>query len=229
MNCRVRQIYYREDQLSKCEFEPYYNPLANEFLESKVILDLYKTGDHVGHDYYGVVSWRFKDKVPMDRNLLEVLMENETSDIVSFMGKFKMGVGSGKVDSVWLHADRWHRDFSKIGNMLSERLGWGVDVTKLKTPIVYYNYWIARNEVFEDFCKEMLEPALFIMSNEEDKELQELLWRDADYRNSAGTNLDMEGCLKVFGVPYYPYHPFVAERLISTYIALYKPSFKHLN
>ncbi len=67
MNIKVRQIYFRKEQVSKISENcfPYYNTSDFEsdlFLEYSVILKSYLDGFFKEGDFAGVLSWRFLRK-----------------------------------------------------------------------------------------------------------------------------------------------------------------------
>ena len=75
----------------------------------------------------------------------------------------------------------------------------------------------------------MLAPAMRLM--EEDEEISRLcdedsgygcLFEKEDYCREVNRQFAISKvrCMELFGKPYYTYHPFICERLISTWLAL---------
>jgi hypothetical protein len=55
---------------------------------------------------------------------------------------------------------------------------------------------------------------------EHDLELAPKLWRDSRYITADNQHLRQtrETCMRIFGVPYYPLHPFICERLPCAWV-----------
>ncbi len=229
---RIRQIYYKDEQKDRLleGAIPYYNPKATKYLENTVLKALYLEKDHKGEDYYGVLSWKFSEKAHCNSmGYIKAMIEDDPAEIYAFNKNVRLGIRTGATKSVWHHATRmWHPYFSEIGNMLMKKIGLDIDVDKLDTPIVYYNYWIATPKLIDDFMTSLFIPCIEAMEDTGDQKLQNLLYLDAKYKNKAETQLSPEGCLEVFGRPYYTYHPFIAERLICTYLGIKNIQPKHL-
>lgn len=198
----VHQVYY--DRASGRRLHPYFTPYFNEhatpFLESSVIARLLAEGAHRHADYFGVVSWRIAAKIPLPpRHWFERMRaDGYRADAYSFFGR----LGAGRV---WPRAERKHPGIMRAAAVLFARLGLDVDLRELSAPLVYQNHVICRSEVYERFGADLLTPALDAMTRTDDGLLQTLLGVDAQY------GADRR----------YTLHPFVAERLFSTWLALH--------
>lgn len=215
---RIRQIYYKDiHKYNLLETAiPYYNPSANEFLENQVIRDLIESGDCVGSDYYTVLSWKFKTKTfnrLSEKNFY--FAEQFKPDVIGIWANVKP-------HNVWLQPIKlgWHPiEFLECGKYIIHKI-YGIDVETLNTPVCYSNYQIVKSDIYEKYVKELLAPAMDLMSN--DEYLREKLFVDAKYRTvTKGEIANTDTCLKVFGKPYYTLHPFVCERLFSTFASIH--------
>lgn len=198
-------------------FVPYFNETANKFLENQVILDLWRSGDYLEADYFGVFSWKFKNKITKDYEFIcDQIKRNPDADIYSFFGV------KGQAN-VWKQADIWHPLFSKIGKLIFEKLGLP-DPTTLPTPPIYSNHWLAKKEIFDIYVSTLLKPVMELMDS--DPEISGLCWNDSGY--NVRSKASPEICQKIFGKEYYPYHPFVLERLMPTFVAMNKLKLIHV-
>jgi hypothetical protein len=218
MKIRIRQVYYdwfQQGSLLKGS-EPYYYPLADPFLENRVLRDCVRCGDHLGSDYYGVLSWRFSQKTGKKGVDVQSAIERDADrpDVYSFFG-------NAPDANVWLRAVLVCHPLrlAEIAQKIFNRLGRTEDIFELKTPVIYSNYWIARPFVLERYVSEMLVPAMSLM--EEDDEIRTLCFEDARYRPVHHRALSPRKCKKIFGRPYYTYHPFICERLFPSWLALH--------
>ncbi len=202
--CRtaIHQVYYNRASGRRLHpyFTPYFNEHATPFLESSVLARLLAEGAHRHADYFGVVSWRIAAKIPLPprRWIERMRADGYRADAYSFFGR----LGAGRV---WPRAERKHPGIMRAAAVLFSRLGLDLDLRELSAPLVYQNHVICRSEVYARFGAELLTPALDAMARTEDGMLQALLGVDAQYGVDRGFTL----------------HPFIAERLFSTWLALH--------
>lgn len=192
-------------------FTPYLNHETSPFMESAVIARLLEAQAHAGADYFGVVSWRIADKIPLPPEawMARMAADRFRADAYAFFGR----LGSGPV---WPLAERKHPGIMRAAALLLQRLDIDVDVRRLTAPLVYQNHMLCRAAVYERFGRELLSPALAAMGDPADPLLQALVRQDAGY----GSSLGPERLRAIFGVPYFTLQPFIAERLFSTWLAL---------
>lgn len=226
---RIRQIYYSEDQRASLMpgADPYFNEHAGPFLENRVIAECVRQQDHRNCDYYGVLSWRFQQKVEnhLSFSAIERFIDRDPhpADVYVFTGQ-QPGA------NIWRMAvERWHPPrLAEIAQKIFDRLGVKQDLLELDTTVIHSNYWLAKPEILDRYMNEMLIPAMELMEN--DPEIRAMcfedsgygeLFQDPQYREIVGHDaLSEEVCLRIFGKPYYPYHPFVCERLMSSWLAI---------
>ena len=210
----VYQIFY--DAASALHLDPLYTPYRNarpsRFFETSVISTLLADGAHCGADYFGVLSWKFAAKIPLRPGEILARMQRDhfASDVYTFFGLVRHG-------PVWRLAERKHPGILAAAEALLQRIGLHVDVAGLEAPIVYQNHSLARPAVYEQFGIELLRPALRAMADASDAPLQRLLQRDAQYHDPRLSSAQLH---TLFDKPYVCLHPFVCERLFSTWLAL---------
>jgi hypothetical protein len=210
----IYQIFY--DAASALQLDPLYTPYRNarpsRFFEASVISALLADGAQRRADFVGVLSWKFAAKIPLRSTEILARMQRDhfAADVYTFFGR----VGRGPV---WRLAEHKHPGILAAAEAVLHRIGLNVDVAALDAPIVYQNHFLARPAVYERFWVELLRPALRAMEDGSDARLQDLLQRDAQYHDP---RLSETHLLAIFGTPYFSLHPFVCERLFSTWLAL---------
>lgn len=210
----VFQVYY--DEASRRHLEPLWTPYRNAaigpFFESAVIAELLAAGHHRRADYFGVLSWKFGRKVPLapPEMFRRIQRDGFDADVYSFFGR----IGRGRP---WSLAEPKHPGILEAASVLMRRLGIEVDLSRLEAPVIYQNHFLCRSSVCGRFGRELLAPALNAMADQSDTELQSLLLRNACYEDR---RLPVSHLMAIFGRPYFCLHPFVAERLFSTWLAL---------
>jgi hypothetical protein len=209
----VGQIWY--DDASRARLDPLFVPIHNArlgpFFEAAVIRDAIAGGWHRGTDLAGIFSWRFSEKFPLDgRALVSLLERAPTAEVYSFFGALAPG-------NIWKIADRKHRGILHAAQLLFDRLGLDQRADALVAPPIYQHHFIATAAAYERFVIEMLGPALSAMGRDDDPELRTALDVDSGYRHP---RYGVELTRRVFGLDWLPLHPFVAERLFSTWLAL---------
>ena len=227
---RIRQIWYKPLHLGYLDegFVPYKNSLVTSYFENRIIRELYYQQDYKDAEYYGVFSWKFKEKHLKTSASIKRAMENHKSDVYSFFGN-KQFKGSSKANTFY---DTHHPYLLEIGSKLIKTL-FNEDISKIKADRIYYNHWIAKSSIFENYCKEMLLPVMDLMEN--DKDIKALCDKDSGYNDKAQRQhirvnkpMDADTCTRLLGVPYYDHRAFVLERLPSIYFALKGHEIRHI-
>jgi hypothetical protein len=211
---RVYQVYY-DARSARCLdpwYTPHHNPAIGPFFESAVIADLLAAGRHRGADYFGVFSWKFAAKIPLDARAIAARIQRDrcAADVYSFFGRVRE-------HRLWALAEHKHPGITSAATLLLQRLGIGVDPARLQAPIVYQNHFLCRSSLYDRFHRELLAPALRAMADDTDTQLQTRLRQDAGYQDP---QMPASRLVEIFGRPHFCLQPFVAERLFSTWLAL---------
>lgn len=226
---KVHQIYFDPAQatLLEPEYIPYYNPDCTVYFENSVIETLINCGAHVGCDYFGVVSYKLREKIgavmkerwtniPTIANhslkeftpaLFESELLSHRPDVMSFQRHMPH-------DPITF-ADRFHPNFSNYFQQIMNEIGFDWKPTHLKN-VVYCNFFVAKSEIYKRYVSEMLIPAMNVMRK------MEWLYNNSHYPNKMPENL-----AKQWGIDYYPYHPFMCERMFSWYMHVNNLNCKH--
>lgn len=215
--CKVYQIYYDEGSKEACfpEFEHYENKVCSPFFENSIIVELIKQGRHIESEYFGVFSGNFKNKIIHSRDgkkiTPQLINESLDTDVLSFFRHHKN-------KNVVNKAEVFHPGFKRALKNILNAIGFTVDLEKDTRFTVYQNHFIAKSSIYEQYVKELLGPAIIEMSNKANKELQNIIWQDSGYHKKKTMPDKLK---KELGVPYYPYHTFICERLFSVFLNKY--------
>lgn len=220
MKVEIKQIAYNDSTSRLCHPDRLiYNKKSDKFLENSVIV---KTIDNFTGDYIGVLSARFEQKM---RGKLPKKTIAKTIEIIegdNFNHKVYSFFGGHTKRNIWKVAEHWQPGIIEMAQLIFDKFDPSINILQLNTPIIYQNAFVATSEVYRDYVKSWLGPLMKIMSQ---KEIKKLLYKDAMYK---GKKISPEQCEKVFGRPYYTFHPFVCERFFSTYCAVKGITVKHL-
>lgn len=209
-------IYYGEEQKKFLhpELRAYYNePKYNPCLENEVIADLIKYGVHKDCDYFGVISWRFEKKHGRSiSSILNTIKEGkDRADVYSFFSLHTK-------PNLWLVAERWHTGIIEVAKEIFEKAGMknvADDLEKIKMSSIYQNAHFTRPDIYEKYVNEWLVPIMSVMMDEGNESIQRKLNVDTRYKSDKRK----DHLQKIFGFPFYTLHPFVLERLFSTFLA----------
>lgn len=213
---KVFQIYYMEYQLSGLDYIPYYNEKCTVFFENSVIADLIKSDAHLGCEYFGVVSYKLKQKLGYMKDKwkgIPNIANHSTTEFTPALFESELRKHLPDVMSFQRHiahdpisvAERFHPGFSKYFSHIMQAIGyhWKPSVF----PDVFYcNYFVAKQWIYKRYVDEMLIPAMKVMS-----EMPELM-QNSNYPHPLPSELKKE-----FGINHYPFHTFICERMFSYY------------
>ncbi len=215
---KVYQIYFDPSQIDQLEpgYDPYFNEVCTVFFESQVIRDLITKNAHMGTEYFGVVSYKIRQKLGyMKENwknnkniantsvrefspeLFESLVDEHKPDAMSFQRH-------APHDPI-IVADRFHPGFRKHWENIMTQIGYKWEPVRIEN-IFYCQYFVAKEAIYEHFVKTMLGPAMDVMVNMPE------LFDNSNYPRPFPENLR-----KQFGISYWPFHPFLCERMFSYY------------
>lgn len=150
--------------------------------------------------HVGCVAWRAHEK--FDVNLLHSPFP-DNADVVAFVYRG---------DPLIQTAARWHPRFEEVWLPCMDALGYGRHQSMSDSiPSFYCNYWAASPSWMWRYIAEFarLKRCLESMEN-----IQEPLWSDSTYTSRGGdiARQSLDSCVRSWGVPFYPYHPFICER-----------------
>lgn len=148
-------------------------------------------------DLVGTLSYNAASKI--DVSLLRMMCkEKQGADVVALLPS---------TEPLLLNSLQGHPRFLEVWVPLLLHLGYAAsDVVHSHMPAFFCNYWLATPAWMDKFLVfySSVRDALEDLPN-----IQEALWSDSGYRRT----LSAEKCEQLYGRPYFPYHPFVCERL----------------
>lgn len=207
------QIYYHDSQ--KENMWPFAIPYLNEnltiFFENAPISKLVT---ETKADKIAVCSWKLKDKLrwnlgkPRIREDITQEVLNSDYDVLPF-------TRNSQHHQMLQAASQWHPGFRETMTKIVEGIGKKMP-GEVKIPI-YQNAFSAKREIYQDYVKEYLNPAMELVKN--DPEIYKLATRDSHYTKLIKhEGASAEYLAEKLGFPYYPLVTFVLERLFSVYI-----------
>ena len=236
---RFYQIHFNPESKSNCfpesEYWKHYdnsNQLT-EYFENSPIVDLIKKDTHKGCDYFGVFSHdasrhiHFAEQLGNDKlrfapdTLKQVIEACPEVDVFAFEKRRKN-------DNIIVQAERYHAGFVRIIEMIIKEIGFMDKVPAKVDHIILFNHFVAQSQIYEAYVKEVLIPAMEVM------DCMPELWADSGYIKTDNVHGKVmpknwrQHFKQAFGVPYYPYHPFICERLPSLFVQKHKLNFKHI-
>lgn len=207
MAAELIQIYYHESQLKELYpfAKPYFNEKLTVYFENAVIADLVMK---TKASKIGVCSWKLRQKqrgfyIGRARPITQEVIDGDY-EILSF-------TKNTKYHTMLASAQQSHKFFQPTFDKILVAIG-KTRPHEVRDPI-YQNHFIAKREIYQDYVKNWLIPAMEVMEN--DAEIRELCFKDSNYSNLSGesaANLE-----KQIGINYFPMHPFLLERLFSVY------------
>jgi len=217
---KVFQIYFDESQIPLLEKEyiPFFNDKPTLYLESQVIADLVTTDEHIGSDYFAVVSHKLREKIGPEmkdnwRNhpkianpsvkdftpeQFEAELEKHRPDVLSFQCHMPH-------DTIQV-ADRFHPGFQKHWEKIMHEIAYEWTPTRFE-DVFYCQFFAAKSAIYESFVSDMLLPAMRVMDT-----MPELML-NANYNNTPFP----EYLKKKYNVENWTFHPFICERMFSWY------------
>lgn len=209
MAAELVQIYYDESQ--KAEMYPFARPYFNDrltiFFENSVIKDVVLASES---EKIAVCSWKLRQKlrffIGRPREITKDLLETDF-DVMSF-------TKNTKYHRMLDNADAHHKGFRFLMGKILKEVGIPMP-GEVKIPI-YQNHFCARREIYQDYVKTYLSPAMEVMTSH--PEIKEMVLADSNYSSLNKSGLSAQELHDKIGIPYYPLAPFLLERLFSIYV-----------
>ena len=175
---KVFQIYF--DKISEQALEPGFEPFKNEseddYFESAVMKEIYEMNPSSKDEfkYIGITSWKQRLKTRLTSSeILEHIQKDIDSgkekDVYIYSPLQGVDISQGKdgfLHGIIRHSDIWdghfHRNvqIEKDNQLLNNSGALPFNIFDGKWQYCKCNYWIAKREVFDEYCKTVLLPAL---------------------------------------------------------------------
>lgn len=164
--------------------------------------------------YTGVFSYKFPTKTGLSADMVHYLIKDEDVDVISFcVQEFK--ARDGRAFKYLEFTEIVHPGFMEGFNILCDYLNLKVQEPKC---VIYSNFWVAKQNLYEEYVNTILVPAMEFLDREENKWFA---WKDSGYKG-----LSKEDLKKYTGLDYYPLSIFLLERLPSIWVDNKGLSFK---
>jgi len=202
---KLFQIHYNAESLSHCvpsvcELIDNSNATNEPFFENHIIQRLAPTIQP--RTMYGVLSWRVKWKI---KGGAEYLHKKALYTKADCLLRARRG-------NHWKAAEKWHSNFKAAALISLEEAGLPSMWYEREAWTSHYNYQICRGSIYKRYVDECLTPFM----NAFDKlHVYEAAIKDAGYKSLSPN--ERERLKVITGVPHYPYHPFLAERLFGSW------------
>ncbi|MEM0354415.1 MAG: hypothetical protein QXW79_02440 [Thermoplasmata archaeon] len=215
------QVYYSEATKKNCNlgFKLYDNTnKLTYFFENSIIADLLEQQEHKKAMFFGVFS---HDVVLSDafskkslqghrfsfEGLSQYLKLNDGYDVISFWRSGFVGMRN-----FVLRSEEWHRGFVKCFQLILNKVGFNANIKKDTRFLIMQNHFVAKSVVWDDYYNNLLKPAMRVM--QEDEEIKKMLFVNTGYK----AHENKSHLKRQIGLDYYPMHPFICERFISTFL-----------
>ncbi|APA85629.1 hypothetical protein BJG93_09680 [Paraburkholderia sprentiae WSM5005] len=200
-------IYSPDQTLSCAAFLPLVRAdnARPEWREFKILTDMYRTGEHLRHDFTGLFSPKFtlKSKIP-GAAFVEFAQRHGESDIC-FINPFpQLAYWSY---NVWMQGELAHPGLVRAAQALLDASG--VDIAIRDTPrhgpgsLAYCNFWVGSQRFWQEYVGGTLLP------------IADFLEANPSHDAALGVMTD------TLHTDPAPFLPFIIERLFSTYISLH--------
>jgi len=216
---KIFQVYFEEGQRAGLDYLPIRNDDCTVYFENTVIKQLVESGAHAGQDYFGVVSHQLRSKLGYTRHRWGGEIANVSTRVFSpdaFQAEVErtapdvMGFQTLVPHDPIAVADRFHPGFADHFRHIMAAIGYGWTPTAFQ-HVFYFNHFVARAPIYERYVKEMLAPAMAVMDR-----MPELM------QSSLYPQPLPEPLRARFGIPHFPFHPFLCERFFSYFAHLHR-------
>lgn len=166
-NTKVFQIYYKPELIQ--HLDPAFTPLSNvdnphpELREWDVWNRHHEGILDQKLDYWGYVSWKFKDKTNLTgQQVFDFINANPGHDVYLFNPCI---INEAVFANSWEQGDIHHPNISAIGNKFLQKLGYDVDVKSMvldRDKTVFANYVVGNRDFwvrFMDFSRKLFSVA----------------------------------------------------------------------
>lgn len=222
----IHQIYFDDHTKNHCDTAWNWvdnSENLNEFFENQVISDLIEQNEHRKEEYFGVFSHDVNGSV----NFKEDGLRFTPINLERIISKYKVDVFSfqkrRQQENIVTQSENYHPGYLNIMNQVLDHCGYTLPHRLDK--IILFNLMVCTGDFWQAYYDDMLKPAMEIL-----KEIPEA-YEDSKY-HLIGKPMDpikSRRFVKAFGKDYYPFHPFICERLASVYLQHNKQwTFKHI-
>lgn len=159
----------------------------------------------ISADYVGSISYSCIDKgisvYTIKKAFTEAAKLDQFPDVISFYGE--------QTNDMLRISNILHPNFDNVWNQLVNKLqtvGYKKVIDNKNLKGFYCNYWVAKPEWMQRYISFFRKARILMDYNQS---IRNELWKDSKYP----LKLSKYELMRIYGKPYYPYIPFVCERL----------------
>lgn len=176
-----------------------------EWREFKILVDMYRSGEHLRHDYTGIFSPKFTLKSRISGAAFIDFVRNKSQSDVCFINPFpQLAYWSY---NVWMQGEHAHPGLTRAAQALVNASGlhWTIGDTPRHGPeiLAYCNFWVGSKRFWDEYVGGILVPIANFLEGEPSHAAARAVMLDTIHTDPA------------------PFLPFIVERLFSTYISLH--------
>ena len=201
-------------ELNQSLSEPAFLPLVREtnlrpeWREFQILIDIYRAGKYLEHDYTGVFSPKFNLKCKISGKQFLEFVHAQAGKDVYFINPFPQIPYYSF--NVWMEGEYAHRGIGSATQGLLDACGLDVDISS--TPrhgpdvLAYANFWVGSREFWRQYVGGLLIPIAEFLENNPTHPATVCVMQETTHTDPA------------------PYLPFIIERLFSTYLSAHPES-----
>ena len=214
MRIRIYQSFYEPEQYFHLDrnFIP-INNLENKdavLREYPILCRLHQKNENFD-GYWGLVSWRFKEKCNISgKEFADWIQDNPGYDVYHFNHSWN---AAETTSNMFVHGERYHKGMIEYTDRLLEKLGYRFSIRDVEYPLNLFMtcHFHVGNRKYWDHWMSFLETCIAISKT--DEWMSEYLYtKESDHRKEKVANF----C-------------FVVERLVSLFLFLNQQQFKVLH
>ncbi|SDQ32733.1 hypothetical protein SAMN05443245_0931 [Paraburkholderia fungorum] len=198
-------IYAADQTLTCTEFLPWVmaDNSRPQWREFKILVDMYRNGDHLQHNFTGLFSPKFTLKAKMSgARFLEFVQRHSNAD-VCFINPFpQLAYWSY---NVWMQGEHAHPGLKKAAQALLDASGVDLSIQHAARngpqSLLYCNFWVGSRRFWQDYVGGVLLPIADFLDANPAHAAAVAVMTDTTHTDPA------------------PFLPFIIERLFSTYIS----------
>ncbi|MFM0328577.1 hypothetical protein [Paraburkholderia strydomiana] len=200
-------IYSPDQRLTCAEFTPLVRAdnLRPEWREFKILIDMYRNGDYLRHDYTGLFSPKFTLKSKVSGSTFLQFVRHNLDVDTCFINPFpQLAYWSY---NVWMQGEHAHPGLEQAAQALVDAAG--LNITIADTPrhgqgtLAYCNFWVGSKRFWEQYVGRTLLPIADFLEASPSHQVARAVMTDTTHTDPA------------------PFLPFIIERLFSTYVSLH--------
>lgn len=176
-------------------------------LYSEILSDI--EDEWITSDYVGTISYSCIEKglsvYTIQKIFTEAAKQADLPDVIAFY--------SEENTQMLKITNLLHPNFENIWNLLLSKLetvGYKNNINNNQIKGFYCNYWVAKPEWMKRYISFFRKARIMLDYN---ATLRKEIWKDSNYQSK----LSKDELMRIYGKPYYPYIPFIYERLPCYY------------